>query len=77
MKENLKENYNNEGKFSPEEIKLFNDLVEKYNLEQNLEEIIIKKGSREIHLLKREKMFIQGQGWVKIEDRIKQILNEE
>jgi predicted DNA-binding ArsR family transcriptional regulator len=76
MKEGFKENYN-EGKFSPEDVKFFNNLVEKYNLDQNIEEIIIKKGTREIHLLKRRKMFIQGQGWVSIEDRIGQILNEK
>lgn len=63
-------------KYSPEDIRFFNNLVEKYDIDQNLEELIIKRGDRETHILKNRKIFIKGKGLLKIEDYVKEVIDQ-
>ncbi len=71
------EHYFNKEKHSSKDINFFIRLIEKYNLKENFEYLIISlKDNREIYIPKTKEILIDGK-MVKIEDHIKEIFTEE
>ncbi|MBU4370021.1 hypothetical protein KKG58_04680 [Patescibacteria group bacterium] len=75
MNEKINHHFENK-KYSPEDIKFFNNLVEKYHIKQTSEYLIISQVDKEIYIHKWRKILINGE-WVKIEDHLKKILSNK
>ncbi len=74
----MKEKFENFSRFTEEDVKFFNELVEKYKehgMRQDVEYLIIDKEDKEIYLLKERHMPVGGEGrTVPMEDYVRQIL---
>ncbi len=64
-------------KYTPEDIKFFNELAEKYGLQQNIEYLIITKEKKKIYVPKWRVIPSEDGPSIKIEEYIKELLSKE
>jgi len=62
--------------YTPEEIKFFNKLADKYDLNQTVQHFVLQKNNKEIYIPKL-KYVPTANGLVKVEEFIKQTIEEE
>ncbi len=75
----MKENFEAFQKFSPEDVKFFNGLAEKYGLEQDEERLIVSRNGKRAFILKRKKIAVKRGGKIQeadVEDLIKEAVEK-
>lgn len=73
----MSEKFEQSKKYSEEEVEFFNNLADKYNLEQTPDQLVLTKGTKKTYIPKWHHIPLENNSSIEIEEFIKKIIGEK